>query len=102
ACAPPPHPHSCPTRRSSDLSAACSTAAAPVPSRRRAAVISVKRAEGWVIRCRESITRPCSTLQSAEPDALDDAAVGDEEHHEERDRKSTRLNSSHGSISYAV
>src|SRR5699024_12883522 len=36
------------------------------------------------------------------PSALDDRSVGAEETHPRLDRKSTRLNSSHVSISYAV
>src|SRR3712207_6911811 len=53
---------------------------------------------------------PCPlrlAFHTADDDALDEEALGDEEddhrrQHGDQDRKSTRLNSSHANISYAV
>src|SRR5207245_6722955 len=94
--------HSFPTRRSSDLRAVCAA------SHRRS---SVKKMTA--VRC-ERETNDHDTI-STDKNTDDDATSGslswllhdDSRCHDRqcglgRDRKSTRLNSSHGSISYAV
>src|SRR5437868_14609529 len=77
---PPPHPlflHSFPTRRSSDLSSWLQRLPRTIPASRR--VPSLLR----------KAPRSAETRRTRSPDAY-------------LDRKSTRLNSSHVSISYAV
>src|SRR5207245_8350693 len=87
---PHPHLHSFPTRRSSDLCASAATepASPHVPwrscnSRRNSSTVSPGFVEHDLLR--------------ADLDDTDRTVLSDV-----RDRKSTRLNSSHGSISYAV
>src|SRR5207245_11712447 len=80
---PPPHPPSFPTRRSSDLRGSLDTKDSAIGNRagsRHSSAASFR--EG-----------PAFSIAHAH-------FVGSR--HGNRDRKSTRLNSSHGSISYAV
>src|SRR5699024_12872153 len=85
-----PHLHllSFPTRRSSDLAALCSA------SRMRLRFLSTLPARGAT--CAAGSPPPSSTFLSTLP------ARGATSHPHAYDRKSTRLNSSHVSISYAV
>src|SRR5205085_3883147 len=96
--APAPHedPPSFPTRRSSDLATASGHADRP-----RAGVShKLPRLEGAGLRNRQrsrSVTTPCNMRRPATRwrRVVDKVHIA-------RDRKSTRLNSSHSQISYAV
>src|SRR5206468_11748980 len=90
------HPslHSFPTRRSSDL-------AAPAP-----ALSSVTPCGATAVCAGAAVAATASTASAVrvlrDRDVVGDADVRREGRHHRTDRKSTRLNSSHDQISYAV
>src|SRR5204863_8292744 len=95
--APHPHLHSFPTRRSSDLDPVEIVAGEPlrwhVPAGTRASDMTVVDPAG--------VTLP-ATLQQPAANNQRPATSGQPPATSEGDRKSTRLNSSHVEISYAV
>src|SRR5206468_12568516 len=98
----PPHPHSLPTRRSSDLDPLLSTQ--PSAQRRCA---QFQRTEQGIVR-----ERGCLQISPDRADAASGELLGINQGligglsldfpEGLKDRKSTRLNSSHDQISYAV
>src|SRR5207248_10573903 len=82
---PPPHLHPSPTRRSSDLTAASNATRRPQLGAASAYVVAT------VAMPANAETRPAAN-----------AVLPSSRNASARDRKSTRLNSSHRTISYAV
>src|SRR5206468_6989861 len=99
---PTPHPHSLPTRRSSDLSSMAKPSAL---SKRSLKVSHLPASKSNLTNTAKAKARSCEETGSALC-ALNDACVRpplvcSRFEIASRDRKSTRLNSSHDQISYA-
>src|SRR5207245_5530064 len=93
----PPYLHSLPTRRSSDLRW-CSPPRSPIhPSYHFATVSQLVRAPGLRFR---TLRPTCASPSAGATRERDESRQRPQK--AATDRKSTRLNSSHGSISYAV
>src|SRR5207302_10863741 len=95
--APPRHPLSFPTRRSSDLAARLLAGFLASPDGKRARLAATGQADYGPTADNELARKIHAGKLQVVPDSADNMVA-----RERLDRKSTRLNSSHVKISYAV